>query len=81
MGGPAIDDGVASEVGYYAALVEMGQRNPGRIFGLRTDFRCGENIAVSVNPQVLGYVLQTGGKVSDSMDGWFEAIRNFKAEL
>lgn len=75
-GGQAVDDGTASEIGYYAALVEEGiiSKPFGRIFALRTDLRLGENIGCSVNPQIEGYVYQTGGKISKSLDEWFESI-------
>jgi len=75
-GGPAVDDGVASEIGYYAAS------GLGPIFALRTDFRCGENLAASINPQVYGYIKMTGGKLVDRasagekvIDLWFEEIK------
>jgi hypothetical protein len=55
-GGPDIDSGVASEIGYYTGI----KRGP--IFAFRTDFRLLENIAAPINCQVLGYILQSGGK-------------------
>src|SRR3989344_4075020 len=67
-GGHAIDDGVASEMGYYAGIAR------GPIFALRSDFRCGENIAVTINPQLLGYILLSKGYLSDgpnAMERWF----------
>lgn len=70
-GGHSIDDGVASEIGYYAGIKR------GKIFALRSDFRCGENMAVSINPQVLGYILQSGGALIDgtnSLERWFYEI-------
>jgi len=75
-GGYAVDDGVASEIGYYAALVEEGivPKGFGRIFALRSDFRLGENIGCLVNPQIEGYVYQTGGKISQGLDNWFKEI-------
>ena len=76
-GGSAVDDGVSSEIGYYAALVEEGviSRGFGRIFALRTDIRLGENIGCTVNPQIEGYIRQTGGKISTTLDDWFKEIR------
>ncbi len=59
-GGHAVDDGVSSEVGYYAAL----RRGP--IFALRSDFRRGENLATSINSQVLGYIIGSGGRLVDT---------------
>lgn len=33
------------------------------VFGLRTDLRQGENIGVSINPQLWGYMTQNGGRL------------------
>lgn len=73
-GGHAVDDGVASEIGYYAGM----RRGP--IFALRSDFRGGENIAVSINPQLLGYILESKGKLIDgqgALERWFQAIKDW----
>ena len=73
-GGHSIDDGVASEIGYYAGI------DGGPIFALRSDFRGGENIAVTINPQVLGYIRRSGGKLIDgqnAVERWFSEIENF----
>ena len=73
-GGHIVDDGVASEIGYYAGI----ERGP--IFALRSDFRCGENIAVTINPQLLGYILQSKGKLIDgesALERWFIEIKNW----
>ena len=73
-GGHSVDDGVASEIGYYAGI----KRGP--IFALRSDFRCGENIAVSINPQILGYILQSGGTLVDgpnAIERWFSEIKKW----
>lgn len=73
-GGHAVDDGVAGEIGYYTGI----RRGP--IFAVRSDFRCGENMAVSINPQLLGYILQSGGKLVDgknSLDRWFLVIKEW----
>src|SRR3989338_11384900 len=73
-GGPAIDDGVSSEIGFYAGIKQ------GPIFALRSDFRCGENIATTINSQVLGYILQSGGKLidgKDSLERWFSEIERW----
>ena len=78
-GGPAVDDGVASEIGYYAALVENGviPKGFGRIFALRSDFRLAENIGCLVNAQIEGYIHQTGGKISKTLDEWFKDIEQW----
>ncbi|MDD2757980.1 MAG: nucleoside 2-deoxyribosyltransferase [Patescibacteria group bacterium] len=77
-GGHAIDDGVASEIGYYAGIRQ------GKIFAVRSDFRCGENMAAAINPQILGYIQQSGGSLSvcpDAMKKWFAAIQTWKEML
>lgn len=77
-GGHAVDDGAASEIGYYAGI----ERGP--IFALRSDFRCGENIAVTINPQILGYILQSKGQLIDgpnAMERWFCEIQNWYNSL
>ena len=82
-GGHAVDDGVSSEIGYYAALVEEGviPKGFGRIFALRSDFRSGENIGCLVNPQIEGYIHQTGGAVSKNLDSWFKDIDVWYKEI
>ncbi len=70
-GGHVVDDGVASEIGYYAGI----RRGP--IIAVRTDFRGGENVAMSVNPQLWGYIRQSGGELvtgQDCLGNWFAAI-------
>lgn len=82
-GGHAVDDGVSSEIGYYAALVEEGviPKGFGKIFALRTDFRLGENIGCVVNPQIEGYIYQTGGTISKKSDCWFQEIALWYTEM
>lgn len=73
-GGHAIDDGVASEIGYFSAL------KLGPIFALRSDVRLGENLAVTINPQVLGYITESGGELFDgpgAVEKWAAAINNW----
>ncbi|MEM2974542.1 MAG: nucleoside 2-deoxyribosyltransferase [Candidatus Micrarchaeia archaeon] len=75
-GGADIDSGVASEIGYYACL----RRGP--IFALRSDFRLSENIATSINSQVLGYIEMSKGVLVDSndsspMESWFSVIERW----
>ena len=77
-GGHAIDDGVASEIGYYAGI----KRGP--IFALRSDFRCGENIGTLINPQILGYIIQSKGKLCeppDAIENWFKAVKAFRQAI
>jgi len=76
-GGADIDSGVASEMGYYAGI------SRGPIFALRSDFRLSENIAATINAQVMGYILMSKGKLidvtdgGDMMDKWFGAIEEW----
>ncbi len=73
-GGHAIDDGVASEIGYYYGI----RRGP--IFALRSDFRLGENMAVLINPQVEGYIILSRGYLAsgnNSMESWFFKIKDW----
>jgi nucleoside 2-deoxyribosyltransferase len=73
-GGHAVDDGVASEIGYYAGI----KRGP--VFGLRSDFRGGENIGCSINPQVQGYIRESGGVIitpPNAIERWFEEIKKW----
>ena len=73
-GGHQIDDGVASEIGYYAGIEQ------GPIFALRSDFRCGENIATSINPQILGYIRQSKGALVDGVNAierWLSEIQRW----
>jgi hypothetical protein len=73
-GGHVVDDGVASEIGYYAGIKK------GPIFALRSDFRGGENIATPINPQVLGYIIESGGKLIDgenALEKWSEAVKEW----
>jgi hypothetical protein len=65
-GGHAVDDGVSSEVGYYAAM----KRGP--IFALRSDIRRGENLATSINLQLRGYIVESGGKLVEAPDPEFK---------
>jgi hypothetical protein len=75
-GGHALDDGVSSEIGYYAGIAR------GPIFALRSDFRLAENITAPINTQVYGYILQSKGMlatVPDAIEKWFSAIKEWHA--
>ena len=74
-GGHSVDDGVASEIGYYAGIKK------GPIFALRSDFRLGENMAVSINPQILGYIYQSRGFFDDCLYKFFTDIKNWHDSL
>jgi len=75
-GGHALDDGVSSEIGYYAGIAR------GPIFALRSDFRLAENIAAPINTQVYGYILQSKGMLAtipNAIEKWFSAIKEWHA--
>lgn len=60
LDGQEVDSGTAAEVGYAAAL-EIP------CFGLRTDLREAGEHGVSVNLQVEGFVVQSGGRMCRSL--------------
>lgn len=70
-GGHAGDDGACSELGYMA-----GKYPDKPVFALRTDFRAADNMATTVNAQLLGYITQEGrsGGLYTSVDEWARAI-------
>lgn len=75
-GGHSIDDGVASEIGYYAGI----QRGS-PIFALRSDFRLCENVAGSINAQVYGYIsMSGGGGLFNTISGLTEALIKYVAD-
>ena len=57
MGGPELDSGTASEIGFAAALGK-------KCYGLRTDFRNSEDFdGIPVNLQVLCWIESSGGRL------------------
>ena len=77
-GGHAVDDGTASEIGYYAGI----KRGP--IFALRSDIRYAENMATTVNAQILGYIVQSNGQLIDgpnAIERWFDEIQKWYDSL
>lgn len=75
LDGPeGVDDGIASEIGFFAGI------NNGKkpIIAVRSDFRMGENTAVPINPQMIGYIemcrgiLVCSNKIIDFSDGFRE---------
>lgn len=67
LDGQEVDSGTASEVGYAVALGH-------RCFGLRTDLRQAGEKGMTVNLQVEGFILQSGGRVERSLDGLIDAL-------
>lgn len=74
-GGASLDPVVSARAGYYAGL------GIGPIFAKRTDMRLGENMACSVNPQILGNVWASGGDVFENDDDWFVEIAHWANTL
>lgn len=66
-GGHTIDDGVASEIGYYFHLNKP-------IFALRTDFRLADNLGTTINSQLIGYIGENN--LFNSINKLFEALKN-----
>lgn len=78
-GGHAVDDGVSSEIGYYAGI----KRGP--IFGLRTDSRLADNMGSPINLQIHEFIKLSKGKLidyshygSDCINVLLKAIENWK---
>ncbi|MEM4240282.1 MAG: nucleoside 2-deoxyribosyltransferase, partial [Candidatus Woesearchaeota archaeon] len=75
-GSHALDDGVSSEIGFYAA--EYKGKKP--IVGIRTDFRLSENIAAPINIAVR-YFIDKGpynGFFFNGPDAYDKALRQIK---
>jgi nucleoside 2-deoxyribosyltransferase len=67
LDGQEPDSGTVAEVGFGAALGLT-------CYGMRSDFReCGEQ-GVSVNLQVEGFIVQSGGRVATSLDDLVRAL-------
>ena len=61
LDGDLIDEGVASEIGYFYSLERP-------IYALKTDFRiAGDNIGVLVNLQVQYFIEDSGGRIFESV--------------
>ncbi len=69
-GGHSLDDGVSSEIGYYA-----GRFPEKPIFALRTDFRLCENQAGKINVQVHGYITMSGQELFTTLESHNAALR------
>lgn len=69
-GGHPVDDGVASEIGYFAAIHPKAP-----IFALRSDFRLAENISSKINCQILSYIRMGGGSLQNNLENWTAAIK------
>lgn len=68
-GGHAVDDGVSSEISYFAS-------NHGSVIGIRTDIRLAENIAGGVNSAVSCFFNEEryGGRLFEGPDAYKEAL-------
>ncbi len=74
-GGHESDDGVSSEIGYFAGI----ERGP--IFALRTDFRKVESMANTVNWQIVGYIKQSKGQLINNTAEYFSEIQKWYDSL
>lgn len=76
-GGHAADDGVCSEVAYFASA----RFKP--VIGIRTDLRLSENIAAKVNPAVRYFIdlSDYGGKFFDDYDDAINGIQTLAMRI
>jgi nucleoside 2-deoxyribosyltransferase len=71
-GSHATDDGIASEIAEYAL------KRIGPIIALRTDLRQHDS-NFAVNPQLSGYIRESGGKLCASLAEWYSELRKLAA--
>lgn len=62
LDGQELDSGTVAEIGFAAGIGIT-------CFGLRTDLRPNGELATAVNLQVEAFVLESGGRISSSLDG------------
>jgi nucleoside 2-deoxyribosyltransferase len=67
-GSHAIDDGIASEIAEFAI------KRLGPIIALRTDLRHHDS-KFQINPQIHGYIKESGGKLCTSLIEWYSELR------
>ena len=68
LDGEDVDSGTAAEIGYAAAL-------PRPVVGVRTDLRTtGDNEATLVNLQVEWFIIDSGGRLTTSLDDAIAAL-------
>jgi nucleoside 2-deoxyribosyltransferase len=68
LDGQEPDSGTVAELGYAAALEKT-------CFGLRSDLRQAGEEGVAVNLQVETFVIESGGKIVDSLEALLSALR------
>jgi len=73
LDGQEPDSGTAAEIGFAAGLGL-------RCFGLRTDLRQAGDAGVLVNLQVETFIVQSGGRISASLDGLVHDLRTAASE-
>ena len=66
-GSHAVDDGIASEI------AEFSLKRIGPIIALRTDLRHHDS-KFQINPQIEGYIKDSGGKLCSSLAEWYSEI-------
>ena len=68
LDGEDVDSGTAAEIGYAAALARP-------VVGVRTDLRItGDNEATLVNLQVEWFIIESGGRLTTSLDDALAAL-------
>ncbi|MEM2956444.1 MAG: nucleoside 2-deoxyribosyltransferase [Candidatus Pacearchaeota archaeon] len=67
-GSHAVDDGIAGEI------AEFSLKKLGPIIALRTDLRQHDS-NFAINPQIEGYIKDSGGKICFSLAEWFSELR------
>ena len=67
-GSHATDDGIVSEI------AEFSLKRLGPIIALRTDLRQHDS-NFALNPQISGYIRESGGKICTSLAEWYSELR------
>lgn len=68
LDGQELDSGTVAEIGFAAGIGLP-------CFGLRTDLRESGDVGMAVNLQVETFILESGGRISSSLDGLIEDLR------
>ena len=66
----AIDDGIAAEI------AEFASKRFGPIIALRSDLRHHDS-KFRINPQILGYIKESGGKLCLSLVEWYSELKKY----
>jgi nucleoside 2-deoxyribosyltransferase len=77
LDGPMVDDGTASEIGIFYALMRSDPSKKG-VIGLLTDLRGSRGESSGLNLFVEGCIRATGGEVVSSFDDALTALRRLR---